>query len=220
MDDDARVAYERAFWTGQAMEKGAERAAWDEDVPSDAGLAAIIDWLHPVLVEGAIAIDLGCGPGRLLIPMRDAYTRRGCSMRGLDIAGAMTDATVTDANGYARVATITDGRTLPFDDASVAAVWSVLLFQHLPPEAVRGYVNEIARVLQPGGRFIFQFIAGDDAEHGPFSFSMEPVTAAELCRAAGMTAAAETPSDSAIIAGAAMCGGPQRAWSWAWGSKP
>jgi len=44
---------------------------------------------------------------------------------------------------------------MPLPDASVDVVTSVFLFHELPPEVRREVTRQIARVLRPGGMFVF-----------------------------------------------------------------
>jgi ubiquinone/menaquinone biosynthesis C-methylase UbiE len=52
---------------------------------------------------------------------------------------------------------ISDGASLPLADRSVTAVFSCLVFQHLPSIAAgMNYFSEAARVLAPGGSLVIQ----------------------------------------------------------------
>jgi SAM-dependent methyltransferase len=46
---------------------------------------------------------------------------------------------------------VNDGKSLPVDDSSVDFIWSFDTFVHIEPDILEQYVQEIARVLRPGG---------------------------------------------------------------------
>lgn len=110
--------------------------------------------------RGDRLLDLGVGIGRLAIPVADAYPL--ATVWGVDISDRMARRVRRDSHG--RVwAMAGDGRTLPFVDAFLDAGWSMLLFQHLPPDGVHSYLGEIARTFRSGGRFRFQYVESEDA---------------------------------------------------------
>lgn len=106
-------------------------------------LAMLADAGRPTRV-----LDLPCGTGRMLRALRDdGYT----ALTGGDTSPAMrekssalvADATVVEA----------DAMHLPFDDASFDAVVSLRFLFHVGDPA--RYFAEVARVLAPGGIFVF-----------------------------------------------------------------
>lgn len=106
--------------------------------PDDARLSALVRALGPL--EGLRVLDLGCGKGRFASRLADA----GARVIGLDISSAM----LAEAVDLARVRA--SARRLPFADASFDAVVAVEVFEHLPD--IAGTLDELARVLRPGGR--------------------------------------------------------------------
>lgn len=100
-------------------------------------------------------LEIGCGVGRLL--------PKGGS--GVDISSKML-AIAQDRRPDCLFIKC-DGRSIPFTDNNFDTVYCVLLFQHLPMEGVIMYLSEAARVLRSDGKFIFQFIEGNEDE--PFS---------------------------------------------------
>jgi SAM-dependent methyltransferase len=143
----SRITVEKAYWN---------KAALDPDVDvkyiSDLSTKECLEALGEI--KGT-ALEIGCGVGRL---MKDGY-------HGIDISQAMLDIAV----GRKPKCTfhLCDGRTIPYADEHFDSVYSVLLFQHLPIEAVEGYIVEAYRVLKSGGTLRFQFIEGIEDE--PFS---------------------------------------------------
>ncbi len=144
----------------------AERAAtWEERFPDDgpAYAAAVAELGVPV---GGVALDLGCGTGRALVPLREAVGPAGAVV-GLDATPEM----LAVAAGYGRdqiaVMVAGDADALPFADASFDAVFAAGIIHHLPSPAA-GLIG-LARVVRAGGRLaIFHVIsrAALAARHG------------------------------------------------------
>jgi SAM-dependent methyltransferase len=96
------------------------------------------------------ALEVGCGPGRLMLPMSRHFTE----IHGVDISGEMVKlarenlAEVPNAHVQQ-----TEGSDLRmFSAGFFAFVYSYAVFQHIPSrEVVLSYLREIARVLKPGG---------------------------------------------------------------------
>lgn len=150
-----RVDIERDYWN-KAAEDPEVDDKYISSLPTDACLDAVGEFSGTVL-------EIGCGVGRLMKP----------GYWGIDISQKMLDiAQQRKPDCHFKLG---DGRNLPLHDDYFDAVYSVLLFQHLPPQAVKGYIDESYRVLRDGGKFRFQFIEGDD--HSPFGhhYSIETV---------------------------------------------
>jgi SAM-dependent methyltransferase len=121
--------------------------------------AAIVDRIVgelgvPIGAEDNV-VEIGCGIGRLTRPL----AARAGRVIALDVSAEMIeraqDATPNLEGVEWRVG---DGISLAgIDDASIDAVISHVVFQHIPdPEITLGYVREMGRVLRPGGRAGFQ----------------------------------------------------------------
>lgn len=98
--------------------------------------------------------DLACGNGRFLTQILDAFPRM--PVTGLDLSPAYADAARARVAPW-RQADIVVGQAeaLPLPDASLDALTCVFLFHELPPRVRRDVAREIARVLKPGGVFVF-----------------------------------------------------------------
>jgi len=100
------------------------------------------------------AVDLGCGPGHLAVKL--AQQSPGLQVIGVDLSDEM----LLQAKAYAQRAGVAnrvsfrkgDAGQIPFPDGSLDLVVSTLSLHHWSdPAAV---LNEIARVLRPGGSFL------------------------------------------------------------------
>jgi ubiquinone/menaquinone biosynthesis C-methylase UbiE len=98
-------------------------------------------------------IDIGCGTGRFLDFVKQAWPR--LPVLGLD----MSDAYVRHAQGHlkrwSRVGFIVaNAEAIPVPDESVDAVTSIFMLHELPPKVRRAVIGDAARVLKPGGRLV------------------------------------------------------------------
>ena len=113
----------------------------------------LLDWCEPV--RGADVLDLGCGEGYVA---RQLAERGAASVRGVDISSEMIerarraeaaepagiDYAVGDASDLGR-----------FGAGSFDLVVAVFLFNYVSVDAMRRTIAEVARLLRPGGRFVF-----------------------------------------------------------------
>lgn len=188
-------AQERDRWTREwATQRedaiwGCPGMGWDAGIERD--LRMIVPHLGLHVGHSAILLDLGCGPGRLAIPIaaRSRWAHHYWRVHGVDIcepvihAARVRKALSFLTNAFFHVG---DGRRLPPAVLTVDAAYSMLLFQHLDGETVRGYLGEVARVLVPGGRFRFQFVVGPTDQ--PYSHDHDPEAMVGWLAAAGLQA--------------------------------
>jgi ubiquinone/menaquinone biosynthesis C-methylase UbiE len=111
-------------------------------------------------------LDLGCGTGRFLDFVKQAWPR--LPVIGLD----MSDAYIRHARGHLKRWSWTrlvvgKAEALPLPDASLDAVTSIFMLHELPPAVRRAAMAECARVLRPGGRLVLMdsLQRGDEAAY-------------------------------------------------------
>ncbi len=164
----------RAFFACRA-------ATWDskfgDDLPAyraavaEAGIAA-----------GGVVIDVGCGTGRALPPLREAVGPAGAVV-ALDVTPEMLHA-ARPAAAVAGAALVTaDARLLPFADGAADAVFAAGLVNHLPDTAAG--LRELARVTRPGGLLVLFHPSGRAAlaaRHGHSVSHDEPLAQEPLRR--------------------------------------
>jgi SAM-dependent methyltransferase len=102
------------------------------------------------------ALEIGCGPGRLLAPL----SRDFLQVDGVDVSAEMIELArrnlVDSPNARAHVAGGSD--LADFEGSSIGFVYSYAVFQHIPSrEVVLSYLREAVRVLIPGGVLKCQF---------------------------------------------------------------
>lgn len=102
------------------------------------------------LEKGTTLLDVGCGAGQLTIPA----AKRGLQVTGLDLAQNLVDQARERAKQEGLDIRIEQGdaENLPYEDASFAAVMSLIGSMFAPrPHLV---ASEMIRVCRPGGKII------------------------------------------------------------------
>ena len=114
-------------------------------------LAVIRAW---VPVVGADVLDLGCGIGRVAIPL----ARQAASVLGLDLSAAMVAEARARAGSLANARFAVGGRNLDaIADASLDLVLAIDSFPYVVragAAVMGGLLADIARVLRPGGSLV------------------------------------------------------------------
>jgi SAM-dependent methyltransferase len=152
-----------------------------------------------------VGTDIGCGPGYLAIDL--AHMAPGLRVTGVDLSNAMLTQAIENATA-AGLAHQVDCRTgdaaaLPFPDASLDLVVSTLSLHHWDDPA--RVLNEIARVLRPGGAFLV-FDLRRDVGPAPWlllwfaTHRVVPKALRHLGEPLGSRNAAYTPDEVAALA--------------------
>ncbi len=143
---------------------------------------------HGALSAGERVLDIGCGTGRAAVPLA-AMLGEGRYV-GFDVSPAAVAAclrrlgadprfrfAVLDVrNGdYNRGGAVEETRAcFPVDDASIDLAFATSVFSHLRLETIARYLQEAARVLAPGGRFLFTAYTLEDGRTAPGDFAFKP----------------------------------------------
>jgi ubiquinone/menaquinone biosynthesis C-methylase UbiE len=128
-------------------------AFYDWENARTLGRRDVAFWRRTLRAEGARTLELGCGTGRLTMPM----ARAGIRMVGIDRSPQMLERAAERARRLPRVQrpglVRGDIRTLPFDDGAFGAVMAPYgLLQSLLREAdLAALLGEVQRVLRAGG---------------------------------------------------------------------
>ncbi|MFA6113789.1 MAG: methyltransferase domain-containing protein [Sphingomonas sp.] len=125
-------------------------------------------WLEPFLPllnehDCRRVFDLGCGTGYDAL----ALARRGFQVEGMDFAQVAIDQAkrLADSEGLEIDFRQGDvGMPLPYADAAFDAVISNLVLHSFDDIALRRIVDEVDRILRPGGLFLFHANSTEDLE--------------------------------------------------------
>ncbi len=128
-----------------------KHAGWWQDGFTEGADPEYVEQILPLTLEYLTGysriLDIGTGEGQ----SARALQALGCEVVGLDPTFAQVVAAVERGGGpvYGRGA----AECLPLRDESFDAVLACLVFEHIP-DCVPA-IREVARVLKPGGRFVF-----------------------------------------------------------------
>jgi SAM-dependent methyltransferase len=139
--------------------------AWDREAFLATGRAEVSDVLGRVAELGlslghGSALDFGCGAGRLTQALRDEFDR----VVGVDFSLPMLErARQLDQAGRCEFVHNTRADLAVFESGSFDLAYSSLVLQHIPTDAARTYLAELARVVRPGGLVAVQVATRPDA---------------------------------------------------------
>jgi ubiquinone/menaquinone biosynthesis C-methylase UbiE len=117
-------------------------------------LAPIAEFMRGRDQRKVTLVDVACGTGRFLRQLRLAYP--AMNLKGVDLSRPYLDEARRQLEGLRGAELIeAAAEKMPLADASADIVTSIFLYHELPPEVRRQVTAEIARILQPGGLFVF-----------------------------------------------------------------
>ncbi len=130
-----------------------EHAPWWQEEFTDGADPEYTDQILPLIAErlpdepGALLVDVGCGEGQVSrLAAAAGMTVIGVDPSGLQIAEA-------ERRGGGPTYCRAGADALPVRDGAAAAVVACLVFEHI--DDLDAAIDEVARVLRPGGRFLF-----------------------------------------------------------------
>jgi SAM-dependent methyltransferase len=133
---------------------------------------------HAGLRRHEDVLDMGCGVGRIAVPLT-RYLDRTASYAGFDVVPyaiqwCRREITPRFPNFRFELADVhnsfynpkggasPDDYRFPYEASSFDFAFATSLFTHLLPAGVENYLAEAARVLRPGGRLVATFFVIDD----------------------------------------------------------
>jgi ubiquinone/menaquinone biosynthesis C-methylase UbiE len=121
-------------------------------------------YLAPHLQPGMRVLDAGCGPG--VISAAIAAINRRIEVVALDASPARAAVAEATLDSCANAEVVQgDVQQLPFPDSSFDLVYCRFLLEYVPDK--QRAVNELVRVLQPGGTILLQDLDGQLVNHYP-----------------------------------------------------
>jgi tellurite methyltransferase len=134
------------------------KSGWDRPSP------VVVELAERLFAAGARQVlDLGCGPGRHTV----ALARAGYRVSATDVSptGLAHCRDWLSSLGLGATLAEADMRSLPFDDAAFDLVVSYNVIYHATKSGMQATLDEIGRVLRPGGHLFITFIATADAKY-------------------------------------------------------
>ena len=157
MDDSPSLERMRADWNARAEEDANYYVAFgrrsqedDEFFSTASDVVRVLERELKRLSTRDSALEIGCGPGRLMFPMSRHFQR----IDGVDISDEMVrlarERLRRAPNAFPQH---NSGQDLAmFSDESFDLVYSYAVFQHIPSaQVIWNYLREARRVLKPGG---------------------------------------------------------------------
>jgi SAM-dependent methyltransferase len=120
-------------------------------------------WTRPFLIplrEAGVRtiLELGCGTGNDTARLADA----GYSVTAIDLSGEAIGYARARFGSVARFMVADMAQRLPFPDGDFDAVMSNVAMHMFPDGVTRAVFDEVARVVRPGGLFLFHVNALED----------------------------------------------------------
>lgn len=168
-----------------------QEAAWYDTYLVQEPVLSTENWLVPQIVKlmrPGIIVDIGCGTGRVA----ERLVNLGRKVIAVDHSIGMLQKTVTKINSDLLVPLYADARELPLQSASCDGVVCSGVLHHI--QDWQQVLDEIARVLRPGGRLV---IREPNADYAVNIFTSIETTLANLNRQLHHTHR-QTPSQQAI----------------------
>ena len=150
--------YMRDSYTSQADNYDRVRyTSWEGSYFVDLEVRALRQWIsEPASVR---VLDIPAGTGRLSIPLAEM----GAEVHGVDITERMVRKAQEKARqrGLQNISLrVANGRHLPFPGETFDIVTSFKFFHLIPNGEKHLFIQEMARVVKPGGRVIVEFNSG------------------------------------------------------------
>lgn len=136
-------------------------------------------------------LDVGCGIGRMAIPLTGYLSREG-GYEGFDVVRrgvewCRRNVTPRYPNFRFQVADVHNERynprgrheareyRFPYEDESFDLVFLASVFTHMMPDEVDNYLSEISRVLKPGGRCLISYFLLNEESLGLIEAGKSPL---------------------------------------------
>jgi ubiquinone/menaquinone biosynthesis C-methylase UbiE len=110
---------------------------------------------------------LDCGAGGACPPLA-IFKEFGYKTYGIELSDSQMEKAKSFSEKFGMELNISKGdmRNLPFEDESISYIYSYNSIFHMPKQNIAKCINEIKRVLKPGGLCCLNFLSLEDACYG------------------------------------------------------
>jgi len=156
--DDIGAAYEKAF-DGLSTQQ------------------ASIQWVLRELKQPSRILDIGCGTGR---PVCEAFANAGHEVLGIDLSAVMIETAAKNVpNATFEKVDLKDFIGTANSDSFDAVTAYFSMLAGVTQDDIRRSIEGVARLLKPGGLFVFATVPIDANEH-PMKWMGRPVVVSSL----------------------------------------
>jgi ubiquinone/menaquinone biosynthesis C-methylase UbiE len=141
----------------QTHDRSLEMSGADSDYFSEYKIVELRRYEDPT--QELQMLDFGCGDGHSSVYIRKHFPK--AIIKGIDVSAESINIANEKGIDAAEFQTF-DGSKIPFGDETFDVIFTSMVFHHIDHGLHAGVLNEIHRVLKPGGRF-YNF------EHNPFN---------------------------------------------------
>lgn len=118
----------------------------------------LLKQLQALPVDNAMALDFGCGVGRLTQALGTIFH----TVHGIDVSPTMiAKATAFNTNPGVVQFRVNSSTDIPFPPSSFSFIYTSIVLQHIPYPQQVDYIREFCRLLTPGGILAFQIPTKD-----------------------------------------------------------
>jgi SAM-dependent methyltransferase len=145
-DKTTQAGTAEQFWTPEFWQKYCELKNPYREYKLACDTSLVVDLLNPL--EGERVLEVGCGYGRISRALLDAKAGK---LVAVDFSAAMLRGCAENTRRAVHLCGANAGQ-LPFKDSSFDVVVCTGVLMHLDDQS--GALNELSRVLRPGGRLL------------------------------------------------------------------
>ena len=154
---------EREHWNSKAKMTDPMFEMWADKPNTVQCVNLLLEDLDPAIGATAKILEVGCGMGRLSQAVQDRFLNS--TVYGVDISRGLLDLAAKFGEQEIKLPVYLecDGRSLPDGvPTDLDYAYSMVVFQHIPNDVKKLYLQAVYDHLKVGGVFRFQLVEGDE----------------------------------------------------------